>query len=131
MGSEMCIRDSATVVSMLPVVVADTPDLNASSPSLVSSARPAPSRMSALGLIYLKKATVRSISGSVSHSSPSNGVPEIGIRALIGIESTPTSARLTAISSLSSQVSPIPIIPPEQAYMPSALTFFRVSIFIS
>lgn len=44
----------ATVVSMFPVIVADAPDLNASSPSFVSNALPAPRRMSASGFIYLK-----------------------------------------------------------------------------
>ena len=87
--------------------------------------------MSAFGFIYLKNDTVRSISGSFICSSPSSGVPAIGISALSGMESTPTSARLTAISSLSSQVSPIPMMPPEHAYMPSAFTFLSVSIFIS
>ena len=43
----------ATVVSIFPVIVADAPDLNASSPSFVSSALPAPRRMSAFGFIYL------------------------------------------------------------------------------
>lgn len=47
----------------------------------------------------------------------------IGIRALIGMESMPSSARLIAISRRSSQVSPMPMMPPEQAHMPSALTF--------
>ena len=71
----------ATVVSMFPVIVADAPDLNASSPSFVSSALPAPRRMSAFGFIYLKNDTVRSISGSLICSSPSSGVPAIGISA--------------------------------------------------
>ena len=55
----------------------------------------------------------------------------VGINALMGMASMPSSARLIAISSLSSQVSPMPIMPPEQAHMPSVLTFFRVSIFMS
>ena len=127
----LLIVAQAAVVSMFPVIVADAPDLNASSPSLVSSARPAASLMSAFGFMYLKKAIVRNISGSLSLSSPSSGVPGIGMSAFIGIESTPTSERLTAMSSLSSHVSPIPIIPPEHAYIPSAFTFLSVSIFIS
>lgn len=50
----LLIVAQATVVSMFPVIVADAPDLNASSPSFVSSALPAPRRMSASGFIYLK-----------------------------------------------------------------------------
>ena len=57
------------------------------------------------------------------------GVPLIGIKALSGIESTPISARLNAMSRRSSQVSPMPMIPPEQAHMPSSFTSFSVSTF--
>ena len=121
----------AAVVSIFPVIEADAPARNASSPSLVSSARPAARRMLASGLMYRKKAMVLKISSSVSCGWFSRGVPGIGIRALIGMESIPSSARLTAISSRSSQVSPIPMIPPEQAHIPSALTSFRVSTFWS
>ena len=69
----LLIVAQATVVSMFPVIVADAPDLNASSPSFVSSALPAPRRMSASGFIYLKNDTVRSISGSLICSRPSSG----------------------------------------------------------
>ena len=74
---------------------------------------------------------MRRISSSVSRGMCSSGVPGMGIRALMGMESMPSSARLTAMSSRSSQVSPMPMMPPEQAHMPSAFTFFRVSTFMS
>ena len=61
----------------------------------------------------------------------SYGVPGTGISALTGIESAPASERETAISILSSKVSPIPIIPPEQILRPAVRTCFNVSIFIS
>ena len=41
------------------------------------------------------------------------------------------SARLIAISRRSSQVSPMPMMPPEQTYIPSSFTIFRVSSFCS
>ena len=49
----------------------------------------------------------------------------------MGMESISSSARLTAMSSRSSQVSPMPMMPPEQAHMPSAFTSLSVSIFFS
>ena len=60
------------------------------------------------------------MSFSESCSRFSSGVPGIGIKALIGIDMIPNSASETAISSLSSQVSPIPIMPPEQTQKPSS-----------
>ena len=74
---------------------------------------------------------VRKISASLSWGRPSSGVPGMGMRALMGMESISSSARLTAMSSRSSQVSPMPMMPPEQAHMPSAFTSLSVSIFFS
>ncbi len=45
----------ATVVSMFPVIVADAPDLNASSPSFVSSALPAPKTYVSLWIYISEK----------------------------------------------------------------------------
>ena len=50
------------VVSMFPVIVALAPPLNAFSPLLSIRALPAASRIFAVGLIYLKKATVLKMS---------------------------------------------------------------------
>ncbi len=107
------------VVSMLPVMVALAPERKAFLPFSLNRARPAAIRISAEGLINLNMATVRRISASVSFLFDSKGVPGIGIRALMGMEEIPRVDSVTAISIRSSQVSPIPMIPPEHTVNPA------------
>ena len=64
---------------------------------------------------------VRRISSSLRGGSVPKGVPGIGWRILIGIDFISISYRLNAISTLSSHVSPIPMIPPEQTARPAFL----------
>ena len=92
---------------MLPVMEAEAPVWKAVSPFFGRSLRPAARRMLASGLMKRKIATVRRISAPESWGRPSIGVPGIGIRALMGMDWMPSSARLMAISRRSSQVSPM------------------------
>ena len=61
---------------------------------------------------------VRRISSSLRGGSCPEGRSWIGWRILIGIDFISISYRLNAISTLSSHVSPIPMIPPEQTARP-------------
>ena len=108
------------VVSILPVIDAEAPARRAVAPFSGKSLRPAARRMLASGLMKRKKAMVRRISSPDSSFLPSKGVPGMGIKALMGIDSMPSSERLRAISKRSSQVSPMPMMPPEQTQRPSA-----------
>ena len=57
----------------------------------------------------------------------SKGVPLIGIRKLIGTESTSISRRVKAILILSSMLSPIPRMPPLQIERPRERAWPRTS----
>ena len=81
------------VVSILPVMVALAPPVNAVRPFPLMSFLPAPSLISASGSIYRNIATVLSISSSDSRGRFSSGVPGIGINELIGMDLTESSAR--------------------------------------
>ena len=53
-------------------------------------------------------------------------VPGIGIKALMGMDSMPSSARERAMSRRSSHVSPMPMMPPEQTQKPSSCAILMV-----
>ena len=119
------------VVSMFPVIVALAPLWNAFLPFSLRSFRPAARRIFAWGLMKRNIAIVRKISSSVRGVFFSNGVPGIAMRALIGIERIFSSESERAISILSSKLSPMPMIPPEQTQKPSSCAILIVSIFMS
>ena len=119
------------VVSIFPVIVALHPDSKAFLPFSERSFRPAARRIFASGLMKRNIAIVRKISSSVRGLFCANGVPGIDMSALIGIERTFSSESESAMSILSSKVSPMPMIPPEQTQKPSSWAILIVSIFIS
>ena len=108
------------VVSMLPVIVALHPLSKAFLPLSDRSFLPAARRMFASGLMKRNIAIVRRISSSDKGAFFSNGVPGIAMSALMGIDLILSSESETAMSILSSNVSPMPIIPPEQTQSPSS-----------
>ena len=119
------------VVSIFPVIVALAPLWNAFLPFSLRSFRPAARRIFAWGLMKRNIAIVRKISSSLRGLFCANGVPGIAISAFIGIERILSSERESAMSILSSKVSPMPMIPPEQTQRPSSCAILIVSIFMS
>ena len=65
-------------------------------------------------------ATARRTSSLVMGSRSPKGVPGMGRRMFSGMEPIPSAARSNAMSIRSSQVSPIPRIPPEHTSSPAA-----------
>ena len=65
-------------------------------------------------------ATARRTSSLVMGSRSPKGVPGMGRRMFSGMEPIPSAARSNAMSIRSSQVSPMPMMPPEQTESPAA-----------
>ena len=74
------------------------------------------------------RAMVRRMSSAGRGLRPSMPVPGMAIRALMGMDSMPRLCRVKAMSSRSCQVSPMPMMPPEQTHIPSAWAALMVRI---
>ena len=96
----------AAVVSMLPVIVAEAPARKAVSPSLVSSARSRRQTDVRLRIDVAEKGNgPQDVLLSQAGQMLKRGAG-MGISALMGMESMPSSARLTAMSRRSSTSRP-------------------------